>query len=506
MPSLKCLGSQEVGPPPPTAPSIAAAKTTSKRKHNDPTSTSNNKKSKTESSSTSASATTAAPTNNKKKKKAKDPNAPKRYSPSYIHYQNTVRPNIVAENPDLSFVLISQLIGQRWKALTSDEKQPYEDMYDKDKARYGKEMEIYTASKDGGGGVVEGPRRDCVDDNNIMKVAGGKENAGADAVAVAATSGEKFVSLVNAPVVHVPLLSRENSSGAVSSIMDGNGGHLRGDDDEGDIPDSKLGKKCGKVDEVEKKEVESAKPNRRVSIEPKKLDFVSNNMMDGNEGDAEQKGKVDRDDDSKLDDKSSTANLVSAKMSGKDKVDGDKSTKPNRVSIEPSDKVDPPSSSVETTWTLKLLPMSREAAAEALTKKGIRVPTDPNYLVTAKKNEYGIPRKTITMSVSTLEKTEKVVLGRNKSTGIQWSTVSRQLCEINMVSPKLEDTAVGPSISTKVSISMLLKPGDHALYHNGIELEVPVGVKTTIKDKDIICLYGPTGFAYRVELEVNEES
>ena len=152
MPSLKCLGSQEVGPPPPTAPSIAAAKTTSKRKHNDPTSTSNNKKSKTK-SSTSASAITTAPTNNKKKKKDKDPNAPKRYSPSYIHYQNTVRPSIVAENPDLSFVLISQLIGQRWKSLTKDEKQPYEDMYKKDQARYGKEMEVYTASKEGGGGV-----------------------------------------------------------------------------------------------------------------------------------------------------------------------------------------------------------------------------------------------------------------------------------------------------------------------------------------------------------------
>ena len=343
-----------------------------------------------------------------------------------------------------------------------------------------------------------------------MKVAGGKENAGAaDAVAVAATSGKNFVSLVNAPVVHVPLVDRENSSGTVSSMDGDGGGHLSGDDDEGKVKigddDSKLGKKCGKVDEVEKKEVESAKHNRRVSIEPKKLDFVSNNMTDGNEGDAEQKGEVNGNDDSKLDDKSSTANLVSAKMSGKNKVDGDESNKPNRVSIEPSDKV-PPSSSVETTWTLKLLPMSREAAAEALTKKGIRVPTEPNYLVTAKENEYGIARKTITMSVSTPEKTEKVVLGRNKSTGIQWSTVSRQLCEINMVSPKLEDTAAGPSISTKVSISMLLKPGDHALYHNGIELEVPVGVKITLKDKDIICLYGPTGFAYRVELEVNEES
>ena len=462
MPSLKCLGSQEVGPPPPTAPSIAAAKTISKRKHNDPTSTSNNKKSKTK-SSTLASATTAAPTNNKKKKKAKDPNAPKRYSPSYIHYQNTVRPNIVAENPDLSFVLISQLIGQRWGSLTKDEKQPYEDMFDKDKARYGKEMEVYTASKEGGGGVMEG--RDDVDDNIIMKVAGEKENAGADAVAVAATSGKKFVSLVNAPVVQVPLVDRENSSGTVSSIMDGDGGgHLSGDDDEGKVKigddDSKLGKKCGKVDEVEKKEVESAKHNRRVSIEPKKLDFVSNNMMDGNEGDAaEQKGKVDGNDDSKLDDKSSTANLVSAKMSGNDKVDGDESTKPNRVSIEPSDKVDPSSSSVETTWTLKLLPMSREAAAEALTKKGIRVPT-PNCLVTAKKNQYDIARKTIIMSVSTPEKPEMVVLGRKPETGIMWTTVSRQLCEINMVSTKLEDTAAGLSIGVKASISML-QPGNH---------------------------------------------
>ena len=111
------------------------------------------------------------------------------------------------------------------------------------------------------------------------------------------------------------------------------------------------------------------------------------------------------------------------------------------------------------TWTLKLLPMSREAAAEALTKKGIRVPT-PNCLVTAKKNQYDIARKTITMSVSTPEKPEMVVLGRKPETGIMWTTVSRQLCEINMVSTKLEDTAAGLSIGVKASISML-QPGNH---------------------------------------------
>ena len=107
------------------------------------------------------------------------------------------------------------------------------------------------------------------------------------------------------------------------------------------------------------------------------------------------------------------------------------------------------------TWTLKLLPMSREAAAEALTKKGIRVPTDPNCLVTAKKNQYDIARKTITMSVSTPEKPEMVVLGRKPETGIMLITVSRQLCEISMVSTKLEDTAAGLSIGVKASISML---------------------------------------------------
>jgi hypothetical protein len=60
----------------------------------------------------------------------------------------------------------------------------------------------------------------------------------------------------------VPLVDRENSSGTVSSMDGDGGGHLSGDDDEGKVKigdvDSKLGKKNGKVDDVEKKGVESA--------------------------------------------------------------------------------------------------------------------------------------------------------------------------------------------------------------------------------------------------------
>lgn len=86
-----------------------------------------------------------------KKKVKKDKNAPKKARSAYTYFGNDMRETIKAENSDLSFAETNKLLGERWKALDSDDKQKYEDMAAEDKKRYKKEMANYTppdASRD----------------------------------------------------------------------------------------------------------------------------------------------------------------------------------------------------------------------------------------------------------------------------------------------------------------------------------------------------------------------
>ena len=59
----------------------------------------------------------------KKKRQKKDPNAPKKAMTSYLAYSNEQRPLIKQEQPSLSMTEISKVIGQRWKALSSEEQE-----------------------------------------------------------------------------------------------------------------------------------------------------------------------------------------------------------------------------------------------------------------------------------------------------------------------------------------------------------------------------------------------
>ena len=79
-----------------------------------------------------------------KKKAKKDKNAPKSARSAYMYFGNDMREKIKAENPDLTFAEINKQLGERRKALDSDEKQQYEDMAAEDKKRYKKEMANYT--------------------------------------------------------------------------------------------------------------------------------------------------------------------------------------------------------------------------------------------------------------------------------------------------------------------------------------------------------------------------
>lgn len=84
----------------------------------------------------------------------KEAGAPKGPVASYMMFSNTKREQVVAENPGLSMIEISRTIGQHWKSLSAEEKQPYEELAKKDKERYAREMEEFKRRKSNGEAIV----------------------------------------------------------------------------------------------------------------------------------------------------------------------------------------------------------------------------------------------------------------------------------------------------------------------------------------------------------------
>merc|ERR1719198_269914 len=75
-----------------------------------------------------------------KKTKKKDPNAPKRGQTNFMIFSSHVRAKVKEENPDATFGQIGKLIGKKFQALSSEEKEKYNQLAAKDKERYQKEM------------------------------------------------------------------------------------------------------------------------------------------------------------------------------------------------------------------------------------------------------------------------------------------------------------------------------------------------------------------------------
>ncbi|WFD35550.1 Non-histone chromosomal protein 6 [Malassezia cuniculi] len=83
----------------------------------------------------------------RKTKSKKDPAAPKRPLSAYMFFSQDWRERIKAENPDAGFGDVGRLLGTKWKEMNDDEKKPYLDMAEKDKARAEAEKAAY-ANKD----------------------------------------------------------------------------------------------------------------------------------------------------------------------------------------------------------------------------------------------------------------------------------------------------------------------------------------------------------------------
>ncbi|KAL7461000.1 hypothetical protein ACHAXS_001437 [Conticribra weissflogii] len=83
----------------------------------------------------------------KRAKKLKDPNAPKRARGSFVFFTLDARPLIIKENPGIKFTEVGTIMGEKWRALSTEEKEKYEAMALEDKKRFNDEMETYNKHK-----------------------------------------------------------------------------------------------------------------------------------------------------------------------------------------------------------------------------------------------------------------------------------------------------------------------------------------------------------------------
>ena len=100
-----------------------------------------------------------------------------------------------------------------------------------------------------------------------------------------------------------------------------------------------------------------------------------------------------------------------------------------------------------------------------------------------------------------------VPLGRNNTTGINKTFLSRALCNISFGCENNKQQL----ITASAFLSMCKPPGEnkHKVHIDGKIVDKSIGEKVPLKHGSIISLYGPTGFAYEVSInnrhEIEEE-
>ncbi|CAG8460702.1 11657_t:CDS:2 [Acaulospora colombiana] len=130
-----------------------------------------------------------------KKPQVKDPNAPKRPNTAYILFSNEIRAETKADNPHANQKEIVTLIGQKWKALSREQKKVYEDRYFADKERYDEELRAYRAAH---GHVDSPPETSSNEDNGDHNASSSKQvtssNAYSSQIPIVSTSGNQIMT------------------------------------------------------------------------------------------------------------------------------------------------------------------------------------------------------------------------------------------------------------------------------------------------------------------------
>ena len=68
--------------------------------------------------------------------KDKDPSAPKPPLNSFLEFSKEERPRLLIESGNLSATEVAKEIGSRWRSLTKDEKEKFEERFHQNKKKY----------------------------------------------------------------------------------------------------------------------------------------------------------------------------------------------------------------------------------------------------------------------------------------------------------------------------------------------------------------------------------
>ncbi|XP_010528322.1 PREDICTED: FACT complex subunit SSRP1 [Tarenaya hassleriana] len=79
----------------------------------------------------------------KKQKKKKDPNAPKRAMSGFMFFSQMERENIKKSHPGIAFGEVGKVLGDKWRQMSAEEREPYEAKARADKKRYKDEISGY---------------------------------------------------------------------------------------------------------------------------------------------------------------------------------------------------------------------------------------------------------------------------------------------------------------------------------------------------------------------------
>jgi hypothetical protein len=122
------------------------------------------------------------------KRAPKDPNAPKRASGAYVFFTNEMRPMVMKQFPGIKFVEMGRILGERWRALTPEEKTRYEALAQEDKVRFQVEMQQYTAQQ----AAQQQQQQAYVQAQAQAAVAAGAQAAAAHTMVAAASHQQQF--------------------------------------------------------------------------------------------------------------------------------------------------------------------------------------------------------------------------------------------------------------------------------------------------------------------------
>ena len=83
------------------------------------------------------------PVTRKRGHQIRAPGAPKRAMSAFLYFSNSKRQEMQRDNPDMKITAISAKLGEIWREMTDEEKEPYVKKSKEDRDRYHKEQEVF---------------------------------------------------------------------------------------------------------------------------------------------------------------------------------------------------------------------------------------------------------------------------------------------------------------------------------------------------------------------------